>query len=103
PVSDIEVRSIRDDEIRDYLRSVHTAFHMGSDVADDHVEFARNYMDDLGRRLGAYVDGTLCGTAGSFNTDLTVPGGLTVPMAAVTQVTVLPTHRRRGLLREMMD
>jgi predicted acetyltransferase len=26
-----------------------------------------------------------------------------VPLGAVTQVTVMPTHRRRGLLREMMD
>src|SRR5205085_3459399 len=57
---------------------------------------------NLERRLGAFVDGSLCGTTGTLGVDLTVPGGHTVPLAAVTQVTVLPTHRRQGLLREMM-
>ena len=89
--------------MRDYLVSVQTAFHMGSDVSDEQVEFARTYMNDLSRRLGAFVDGSLCGTSGSFATELTVPGFNTIPLAAVTQVTVLPTHRRRGLLREMME
>jgi predicted acetyltransferase len=102
-VSDIEVRPIREGEMREYLVSVHTAFHMGSDVSDEQIEFGRLYMNDLSRRLGAFVDGSLCGTAGSFGADLTVPGGSTIPLAAVTQVTVLPSHRRRGLLRELMD
>ena len=102
-MSDIEIRAITDDEIRDWVRCVSTAFHSGSDVTDERVEFARSIMSDLTRRFGAFVDGAVCGTAGSFVEQLTVPGGRTVPMAAVTQVTVLPTHRRRGLLREMMQ
>ena len=101
-MSDIEVRAINDAEIADYLRCVGTAFHMGSEVTDERVEFSRTYMNDLSRRFGAFVDGRLCGTTGSFGAELTVPGGRTVPMAAVTQVTVMPTHRRQGLLREMM-
>ena len=32
-----------------------------------------------------------------------MPGGARVPVAAVTTVTVHPTHRRRGVLRQMMD
>ena len=101
-MSDIEVRPIKDAEIPDWTRCLRTAFHDGSDVTDEHVEFMRWIMDDLSRRLGGFVDGSLSGTAGSFVEQLTVPGGVTVPMAAVTGVTVLPTHRRRGLLREMM-
>jgi predicted acetyltransferase len=102
-VSDIEVRPIRDDEVGDYLRCVGTAFHHATETTEEQLTFARHYMNDLSRRLGAFVDGALCGTAGSFGADLTVPGGRTVPLAAVTQVTVMPTHRRRGLLREMMQ
>jgi predicted acetyltransferase len=34
--------------------------------------------------------------------ELTLPGGTTVPASAITAVTVLPTHRRRGILRRMM-
>ena len=101
-MSDIEVRPITDAEIPDWTRCTRTAFHAGSDVTEEHVDFARWIMNDLSRRMGGFIDGSLSGTAGSFVEQLTVPGGVTVPMAAVTQVTVLPTHRRRGLLREMM-
>lgn len=102
-MSDVEVRGITDDEIGAYLRCLGTAFHVGSEVTDERIEFSRMYMNDLSRRLGAFVDGALCGTAGSFGAVLTIPGGQTLPTACVTQVTVLPTHRRRGLLRELMD
>jgi len=102
-MSDIEVRALRgDDELRDYLRCMGIAFHLNTEVSERRFEFARDHWDDPSRRLGAFVAGSLAGTAGSFATQLTVPGGETVACAAVTQVTVLPTHRRRGLLTAMM-
>ncbi|HEX2382527.1 MAG TPA: GNAT family N-acetyltransferase [Acidimicrobiales bacterium] len=101
-MSDIDVRAIRDDELTDYLRCLGIAFHFGSTVSDERLAFAREYYTDISRRLGAFVAGSLCGTAASFAAQLTVPGERTVPCAAVTQVTVLPTHRRRGLLGAMM-
>src|SRR4051794_1785468 len=101
-MSDIDVRAIRDDELADYLRCLGIAFHFGSQVTESRLAFSRERFDDLSRRLGAFVAGSLCGTAASFGTHLTVPGERTVPCAAVTQVTVLPTHRRRGLLASMM-
>jgi predicted acetyltransferase len=57
---------------------------------------------EAGRPLGLFLPGPdgdpeLVGTAGSFSSRLTVPGGALVPMAAVTDVGVLPTHTRRGL------
>jgi predicted acetyltransferase len=101
-MSDIEVRSITEDELGDYLRCLGTAFHFGREVTENRLAFSREYYSDLSRRLAAFVAGSLCGTAASFGADLTVPGERTVPCAAVTQVTVLPTHRRRGLLGAMM-
>lgn len=48
------------------------------------------------------IDGErIVGTAGAFSFELTVPGA-TLPAAGVTIVGVLPTHRRRGILRRMM-
>ena len=38
------------------------------------------------------------GTFRSWATDLTVPGGGTLPASAVSAVAVLPTHRRRGIM-----
>jgi predicted acetyltransferase len=101
-MSDIDVRPVRDDELADYLRCLGIAFHFAWEVTDDRLAFARKHFKDSSRRFGAFVAGSLCGTASSFATPLTVPGGATVPIAAVTQVTVLPTHRRRGLLGAMM-
>jgi predicted acetyltransferase len=42
------------------------------------------------------------GTFRTFAQELTVPGGAVLPADAVTNVTVSPTHRRRGLLTRMM-
>jgi predicted acetyltransferase len=59
-----------------------------------HLEFDRS--------LAAF-DGTMpVGTAGAYSFQLTVPGLQTVPAAGVTWVSVLPSHRRRGLLSSMM-
>ena len=53
-------------------------------------------------RMHVARDGdAIVGGAGVFPFDLTVPGG-PMPTAGVTVVGVLPTHRRRGILRELM-
>src|SRR5580704_12585663 len=56
----------------------------------------------LDRTWGAFDGATVVGTLRSFPTPLTVPGPLGVTSAALTNVTVAPTHRRRGLLTEMI-
>src|SRR4051812_4643512 len=101
PMADLTVRRITDDDIADYLRCMGTGFHFGREVTEERVEFMRTHHTST-LRYGAFADGALAGTTGAFLTALTVPGGGSVPCSAVTQVTVLPTHRRRGLLTEMM-
>ncbi|MEP7081385.1 MAG: GNAT family N-acetyltransferase [Chloroflexota bacterium] len=53
------------------------------------------------RAIAAYDGDRIVGTAGAFSFELTVPGG-SLPAAGVTLVGVHPTHRRRGILRQMM-
>jgi predicted acetyltransferase len=54
-------------------------------------------------RMHAAFDGqAIVGGAGAFPFDFSVPGG-SVACAGVTVVGVQPTHRRRGILSEMMD
>jgi predicted acetyltransferase len=49
-------------------------------------------------------DGTeVVGTFGTLATSVSLPGGGRLPAAAVTAVGVAQTHRRRGLLRSMME
>ncbi len=52
--------------------------------------------------LAAIDDGAIVGGAGAFTFRMTVPGGAQLGTAGVTVVGVLPTHRRRGILRSMM-
>jgi hypothetical protein len=68
---------------------------------DGEVEFERAHLD-LTRVLGAF-DGDRCvGTMRSMPRMLTVPEGAEVAASAITNVTVSPTHRRRGVLSRMM-
>ena len=53
------------------------------------------------RNFGFAVDGRWISSAGAYTATMVVPGG-SVPVAAVTLVTVAPSFRRRGLLRAMM-
>jgi predicted acetyltransferase len=54
------------------------------------------------RMHAAFEDSQIVGGAGAFPFELSVPGG-SLPCAGVTAVGVHPTHRRRGVLRAMMD
>jgi predicted acetyltransferase len=54
------------------------------------------------RMHAAFEGGEIVGGAGAFPFELSVPGG-SLPCAGVTAVGVHPTHRRRGVLRAMMD
>ncbi|MDT0262433.1 GNAT family N-acetyltransferase [Jatrophihabitans lederbergiae] len=53
--------------------------------------------------VAAVVDGRMVGASAMISHELTVPGLLTRPLGGVTSTGVLVTHRRRGLLRHMMQ
>ncbi len=96
----LDLRSVRDDEMGEFLRAVQAGF--GRTVVDESDEYPEHLL--TAERALAVRDGeTVVATAGSYGFQLTVPGGARVGTAAVCMVTVHPTHRRRGLLRRMMD
>jgi predicted acetyltransferase len=66
----------------------------------DEERVARIPVPD-GRMHVAEEGDAIVGGAGAFSFDLTVPGGA-MRTAGVTVVGVLPTHRRRGILRKLM-
>jgi predicted acetyltransferase len=94
----LEYRSPIDEERADVLRTTLTAF--GEELKDEDVERSRRLMP-LDRILAAWDDGRPVGVAASYPFELTVPGG-TARAAGVSWVGVLPSHRRRGILREFM-
>ena len=95
---DIEVRPIAPDEFEAFVRATVASF--GAIYHPEELERNRTEFEP-GRSLAAFDGADIVGTAGGVSFDLTVPGG-TLPALAVTGVGVIPTHRRRGVLRSLM-
>jgi predicted acetyltransferase len=76
------------------------AFH-GSPLTPDDRELVVARLE-FDRTLAAFDGATPVGTAAAYSFQLAVPGLQTVPAAGITWVSVLPSHRRRGVLSSMM-
>ncbi|MGW5655905.1 GNAT family N-acetyltransferase [Streptomyces humi] len=98
----VEVRPITEPELADWHRALKTGFLTQPTLTDAQLD-ARRRQFVPGRLLGAF-DGSRCvATFRSFAQELTAVGGAPVPADAISNVTVSPTHRRRGLLTRMMS
>ena len=97
-VAQITVCSPAAEELERFARAVVTAFLEGP-----HDEDVKRWQEQLDpARQHWALDGDVpVGTAGTYDHRLRIPGG-EVPIAAVTLVGVHPSHRRRGILRELM-
>ena len=97
-----EIRAIEPGELASFLETMRAPFHLPPRSMADAAAFRLPHLD-LSRCLGAFDGGHIVGTYRSWPTDLTLPGRRTAPSSAVTMVTVLPTHRRRGILTTMIE
>jgi predicted acetyltransferase len=93
-------------EIRVPLPAEHEAFMqaMGATFSFEPSPFYTELLDSLigpDRLLAAFDGDSLVATYGAFPLEMQVPGG-SVRTSGVTIVTVLPTHRRQGILTEFM-
>lgn len=97
-MSDYSLRVLRPDEHRAANDLFRSSIHVAP-TGDDWRYAERAYQP--GRALGAF-DAKLIGTAGSFDSEMTVPGGKRLALAAVTCVGVRADRRRRGVLTALM-
>ena len=98
----LTIRTIADHEVDAFRAAIMMAF--GDDLDVDPGGPARTRaLLDLSRVWAAFDGATIVGTAATIDFGVVVPGGRTVPMAGLTTVMVRPTHRRRGLLRQLMQ
>ncbi len=98
------IRPVTGDEFAAFRAVDEHAFHGGPPREAQLTLIRRLFETD--RSLAAFdpalpAGAGLVGTAGAYTFRMSVPGGL-VPTAGVTYVAVLPTHRRRGILRSLM-
>jgi predicted acetyltransferase len=95
----IEVRNAAPEEYQAAIDVISTGFLERPDLRAVAESVAEVWES---RRTWVAFDGDrACGTFRSTPTRLTVPGGAELPAAAVSAVTVLPSHRRRGILTAM--
>jgi len=74
----------------------------GINYTDESRQSARR-MIDLSR-FRIVVDGSeIVGVAGSYAMDVALPGGAAAPMGGVTWVSVASTHRRQGIVSQLLD
>jgi predicted acetyltransferase len=69
----------------------------------DIERYAEELQADWFRPQAAFVDGKIAGGSAIVSVQVTVPGGRQVALGGVTATAVLPTYRRRGLLRKIMS
>jgi predicted acetyltransferase len=98
----IQVRPVTDAELPRWYEAASTAFFIWPSGDPEAVAAARRPHIQLDRTIGAFEDATIVGTYRSFPTQLTMPGLAQLPVGGITAVTVRPTHRRRGILSQMV-
>jgi predicted acetyltransferase len=94
----VEVRRGRREDVLGALRPV---FHyFGREPTKDSASRVTRVLSPE-RIHAAWEDRQIVGGASAFELRLTIPGAV-VPAAGVTVVGVLPTHRRQGVLTQLM-
>lgn len=95
---DFELRPITRDELPAFVRvdGVGFGFTPEPDRADGWA------THDFDRTLAAFDGDDLVGASRNYSLEVTPPGASPIPAAGLSWVSVLPTHRRRGILRAMM-
>jgi predicted acetyltransferase len=96
---DVEYRAVTEAEYDNFARTDIIAFGQSAFAPETPFGFARSELD---RTRAAFVGDDIVGAGRNYSLELTLPGGAIVPAAGVSWISVLPTHRRRGVLRGMM-
>jgi predicted acetyltransferase len=97
---DVEVRPCSShEELRDALNAISHYFGHENQL-EDAERFGK--WIEVERMHAAFEGDRVIGGAGAFTFRMSVPGGALIPAAGITVVGVLPSHRRRGVLRMLM-
>jgi predicted acetyltransferase len=94
----MEMRQITEETFPAFLDLLSVAFQF-----DRSDEETANFLEveELDRTFAAIEDEAMVGTFGAYTYELSTPGG-SVAAGGLTAVSVLPTHRRKGVLTSMM-
>ncbi|WP_457029918.1 GNAT family N-acetyltransferase [Kitasatospora sp. P5_F3] len=99
-IDGLTVRTLTGEEWDGWYRTLEVAFGGQEEHPEERALWRE--LTEPDRSLGVWDGPDPVACAGAFSLRMTVPGGAVVPVAAVTMVGVLPTHRRRGILTGLM-
>jgi predicted acetyltransferase len=94
------IRPIGGDEFRAFHAVIEHAFNSSLPASEFELEQDRLTFE-FDRSLAAFDGTDIVGTAAALTFQMSVPGDVAA-VAGVTAVSVLPTHRRRGILSSLM-
>lgn len=94
----VHIRPISADEIDAFERAISVPFLF--DPTPETSQRFRNVFE-LERMRAAFDGDQIVATIGAHTARMTVPGNV-LPVAGTSIITVLPTHRRQGVLRALM-
>jgi predicted acetyltransferase len=97
---DLTIRPVDDGELERWHSTENAVF--GNPTGSPERLASERTVLPVDRTVAAFDGDAIVGTAGAYPFEMTMPGGATLPVGGVTAVTVVPTHRRRGVLRQMM-
>ena len=105
--SEAEIRHVQPDEILPWLRAMRSTLLANPAAGGEQTLPWWREIWNPERAFGGYADGRCVATLRTFPTTLSIPSGpgaerSVLPTDALTQVTVAGSHRRRGLLRQML-
>src|SRR4051794_30702065 len=95
----VEIRVLREEQWAEFMTAAFIPF--GGRPTQQDIDTAKIEFEE-GRSFAAFDGDRIVGTTSVISMRMTVPGGGEVSTAGVTTVGVAPTHRRRGILRQMM-
>src|ERR1700756_4581670 len=98
------IRPISEDEFAEFRRVHEHAFNSAPPSEVRWARALRQFEPD--RSLAAFdaalpAGSAIVGTTGAYSLRMAVPGAV-LPVAGVSYVSVMPSHRRRGVLRSLM-
>lgn len=96
----IELTTLTEARVDEWVRVMSRGFGAARDGGGDHD--AEGRAMELDRSIAALDGEQIVGTATAYSMEMTVPGGATIDVGAVSGVTVSMTHRRQGILTDMM-
>jgi predicted acetyltransferase len=96
---DLDIRPITPDQGGQFSDVMATAF--GETFTPEELADHDRWFE-YDRSIAAFDGDRIVGTGGAYSMDLTLPGLTTIPIGGLTAIAVLPTYRRRGILRAMI-